>query len=460
MFLIYISDKKNKTNKWCAISGILLSLGTLKEYLYFDLYPNIAESFNLAISMNIITGAYSFMTGILYYLAMPSIVIFSLYFSSYPTVHSKRFKYIRVLIFCPAIILSIIFSPLKISYYQHNNYSFWYTVTTYNLIYGIIMLFLMLRAVYNEKIPKQRQQKKLPCLVVLPAVWYWLITIFVFHSLKLTPFFKVWKINIITIVIVIMFYVIAAFKEGIMGMKLKKENYHWDSGMETVNNGAQYTNHILKNEVTKIEWCVSNLSQKYPQSMPEELSIIKRSTQHLKYFVEKNKLYSNNIILKMENVLIHDIINASMLSVKEYIGSKVILNVYCNKDSYMICDKEHVLEVLNNLISNAADAMDKDGTIIITHTNDKQGYFDILSVADEGHGIPKEHVERLFEPYFTTKKTNSNFGLGLAYCTNVMKKHGGYVDIKSEEGRGTIVYLYFPYKNDNLYRGGLWKIGK
>jgi signal transduction histidine kinase len=51
---------------------------------------------------------------------------------------------------------------------------------------------------------------------------------------------------------------------------------------------------------------------------------------------------------------------------------------------------------------------------------------------------------KLFDPYYTTKKTNAHFGLGLSYCANVLKKHGGYIDVKSEPRNGAEFILNFP----------------
>lgn len=446
LFLIYISDKHNKINQWCAISGIFFSLGTLKEYLYFELAPVIIEHYGSVITMDFITAVYSFMTAMLYYLAMPSIVLFAFYFSSYPARCPKEFRYIRFIVFIPAFILSLIFSPARISYYQHSSFIFWYTVSGYNLLYGILMTVLTIRTVLREKAPTQRRQKRVVSIIVLPPVWYWLITIFVIHSLGISSLMKVWKNNTLIVALVIIFYISAAFREGIMGMRLRGENYHWDSDMEIAGKGAQYTSHILKNEVTKIEWCVSNLSKDYAEKTPEELAIIQRSTQHLKQFVNKTQFYSNDIVLKLENVQVRSIIQASILSMRDYVGKNIEFRMNCEEQECISCDKEHIIEVLNNLISNAADAMENNGSITISYTNDYKKHMHILSVSDEGHGISKENMYKIFESYFTTKKTNTNFGLGLTYCANVMKKHKGYIDVKSEDGRGSTFYLFFPFK--------------
>lgn len=67
-----------------------------------------------------------------------------------------------------------------------------------------------------------------------------------------------------------------------------------------------------------------------------------------------------------------------------------------------------------------------------------------ISVKDEGTGIPQEHLEKIFDPYFTTKKMNRSkgTGLGLAVCYSLIKKHDGYITVESEVGRGTTFHIY------------------
>ena len=63
---------------------------------------------------------------------------------------------------------------------------------------------------------------------------------------------------------------------------------------------------------------------------------------------------------------------------------------------------------------------------------------------DSGIGMEKKHLKKVMEPFYTTKGSRNNFGLGLAYCYNMMNKHQGSIELKSEPGRGTTVFLYFP----------------
>ncbi|HEX7715189.1 MAG TPA: ATP-binding protein [Bacillota bacterium] len=70
-----------------------------------------------------------------------------------------------------------------------------------------------------------------------------------------------------------------------------------------------------------------------------------------------------------------------------------------------------------------------------------------VAIHDTGKGIPKKNLPRVFEPFFTTKgpdDKHQNYGLGLSYCQTIVKKHGGKIDITSEENRDTSVFLSLP----------------
>ena len=124
--------------------------------------------------------------------------------------------------------------------------------------------------------------------------------------------------------------------------------------------------------------------------------------------------------------------------------------------------KAHLRKVIMNLVSNAAEALNGSGNVIISTMNryvDKsiKGYSDVnegeyavLSVLDDGPGISPADLNRIFEPFYTKKKMGrSGTGLGLAVVWNVVKDHKGYIDVKSDEN-GTAFELYFPITREEI----------
>ncbi len=115
-------------------------------------------------------------------------------------------------------------------------------------------------------------------------------------------------------------------------------------------------------------------------------------------------------------------------------------------------DTGQISQVIQNLVLNALHAMPEGGTITIRGgnvANGKREYPTLhsapyikLTLADEGKGIPEADLDRIFDPYFTTKEGGS--GLGLAITHSIIVKHDGHISVASEPGEGTIFTLYLP----------------
>lgn len=123
-------------------------------------------------------------------------------------------------------------------------------------------------------------------------------------------------------------------------------------------------------------------------------------------------------------------------------------------------DEGQINQVINNLIINAIQSMPEGGRIKLTAENvtvsegEKKGRYVKISIVDQGIGIPKEHLPKIFEPYFTTKQKGS--GLGLAIVYSIIKKHGGYIEVETELGVGTTFKVYLPASLKNVFmRKGL-----
>ena len=123
----------------------------------------------------------------------------------------------------------------------------------------------------------------------------------------------------------------------------------------------------------------------------------------------------------------------------------------------------HLEKTLYNLVSNAAEAMTSGGNINIKTSNqyiDKpisgydnihEGDYVVLSVSDEGDGISEIDLKRIFEPFYTKKiMGRSGTGLGLSVVWGTVKDHQGYIDVHSEEGKGTTFILYFLITREDI----------
>ncbi len=142
-------------------------------------------------------------------------------------------------------------------------------------------------------------------------------------------------------------------------------------------------------------------------------------------------------------------------------GSRVGCRYVFPEDLWQVdADSGQLGQVIQNIVLNARHAMPEGGTITITCSNvddaageallsvDRGRYVRIV-IEDTGVGIPMEIIDKVFDPYFTTKQKGS--GLGLAICHSIIHKHGGYITVASVPGRGTIFTLYLPaaFQDDN-----------
>lgn len=155
------------------------------------------------------------------------------------------------------------------------------------------------------------------------------------------------------------------------------------------------------------------------------------------------------------NDLIKDSINFTLR------GSNVRPDFFISDDLWpVIADTGQINQVLNNLVINADQAMPAGGIIqiyadnvVVDNKNNlplKNGKYVKITVVDRGIGISKEYLSKIFDPYFTTKKSGN--GLGLATVYSIITKHDGYITVDSEVGRGSRFQFYLPASRKKIIR--------
>jgi two-component system NtrC family sensor kinase len=109
-------------------------------------------------------------------------------------------------------------------------------------------------------------------------------------------------------------------------------------------------------------------------------------------------------------------------------------------------DLSRLEEVFLNLFINAVDAMEGRGKIKISSRISSTGMVKIY-ITDTGKGIDKSYLPHIFEPFFTTKEPGQGTGLGLSITYGIIQKHGGFIDVESEPGKGTTFIITLPPHN-------------
>jgi signal transduction histidine kinase/CheY-like chemotaxis protein len=121
-------------------------------------------------------------------------------------------------------------------------------------------------------------------------------------------------------------------------------------------------------------------------------------------------------------------------------------------------DKVQMSQMFQNIILNGVQSMPEGGIISISAENvrlkrgrplpDKNGGWIRAAIFDRGTGIPKKYLDRIFDPYFTTKKSGSGLGLTISY--SIIKKHNGHISVKSKPGEGALFEIFLPSTDESL----------
>ena len=125
------------------------------------------------------------------------------------------------------------------------------------------------------------------------------------------------------------------------------------------------------------------------------------------------------------------------------------VNIELHLDEHLpavTCDGSQMQQVLINLVMNGAEAAHgKESACVTVRTSSSQaGKVLVLEVRDTGHGIPPEHMPKLYTPFFTTKGEGKGVGLGLAVVYGIVQAHGGDIEVQSKVGEGTVFRVTLP----------------
>lgn len=187
----------------------------------------------------------------------------------------------------------------------------------------------------------------------------------------------------------------------------------------------------------------------------EELEIIKRQTKRVSEYTKSLLNFSKRIAFNPEKVDVKDLVNESIYLLQPRFREKKIQIIKDMPDDEIIIvgDKRQLEQVLINIFNNAIDSFSAEGKIIIklkeiNILQDKISHDQLtecvnIIITDNGNGIMKDNLSKIFNPFYSTKEKNGT-GLGLSITKSIIQRHKGNIEVKSEVGKGTTFTIVIP----------------
>ncbi len=238
--------------------------------------------------------------------------------------------------------------------------------------------------------------------------------------------------------------------------------------LETAGSIAGHIAHDFNNLLTPLVAYPEFIRDKLPENSPAraDLDIISQTAQQMAHINQQLLALSRRAYHEQSVLNINSLIETEALFLKRNEQAKNIkLELNLAGDLLnMKGSSQQLLRVIQNLCQNAIDAMAASGTLKIKTENVclttpvkkyeliAPGEYVKVSVTDTGHGIPLEIQDKLFDPFFTTRKADKQrgSGLGLSVVRGIVSDHQGFVDLESVVGEGTTFSLYLPACRDKI----------
>ncbi len=168
--------------------------------------------------------------------------------------------------------------------------------------------------------------------------------------------------------------------------------------------------------------------------------------------------FSRKQVVNLTVINLNEVIKGFEKFLHRLIREDITLKINCSAGPlWIMADRAQMEQMIMNLVTNARDAMPNGGNLIIDtrpvnlrrdfieeHSYGKEGEYAFVAVSDTGVGMDEKTVTRVFEPFFTTKEQGKGTGLGLSMVYGIVKQHGGFINVSSEQGKGTTFKIYFP----------------
>ena len=208
--------------------------------------------------------------------------------------------------------------------------------------------------------------------------------------------------------------------------------------------------HEIKNPLTPIQLSAQRLRKRYLEKLGQDGTVFDECTRTIVKQVEELK----GMVNEFSNFARMPASNPTPNHLNEIVQEALILFKEAHKDVHFIfipndlpafdLDRDQMKRVMINLIKNSLAAIDREGEIRILTNYDEKLQMVRLEVSDDGCGISDEDKEKLFEPYYSTKKTGT--GLGLTIVNAIIVDHNGYIRVRDNKPKGTTFLIELPVR--------------
>ncbi|MFC5470542.1 ATP-binding protein [Cohnella suwonensis] len=244
------------------------------------------------------------------------------------------------------------------------------------------------------------------------------------------------------------FFIVAAIRFGVLGVRIRFEKQLNDQKVKGIASGAAMFNHAVKNRITNIDMLTGKVKELLPTErndrIDNDIERILTETQQVMHMVKRIQKQIDDVELVEDTANLIDLLTHALHSNQYLLESKsVSVSTVYSVNYDILCDKLHLQEVFSNIIGNAVEAVDEEGGTLAIRIYDSKGGVRI-DFTDNGKGMSKKAEAQIFDPFYSTKQSDVNFGLGLSYCYQIAQKHGGSIKVLSSEGEGSTFTLHLP----------------
>ncbi|HOC45521.1 MAG: HAMP domain-containing sensor histidine kinase [Syntrophorhabdaceae bacterium] len=206
--------------------------------------------------------------------------------------------------------------------------------------------------------------------------------------------------------------------------------------------------HEIRNPLNFLTLSIGHLKERISEEkisdkeeLAELLDNLVKEVYRINELIHNFLFLGKTIALHREHISPGDLINEALVTIKDKVRSGIEVKTSCDEAGEIFCDREYIRLSLINLIVNAIQSINDSGQVRI-ECSDQDG-MTCMSVSDTGHGIAEDELDRIFEPYYSTKKLG--IGLGLAITKRFVEEHGGTISALSQVGKGTTMMIRLPH---------------